>query len=74
MKAVYKPVSFENVTLSMKDSGADILAEAFVYSKTIAKAVVSKLGLSGDEAKAKTGEIQRTLRRVRLALENGETA
>lgn len=60
----------ENVSLHMKDSGAEVLQEAFKYSKTIGKAVATKLGLTGDDADAKAAQIQRTLRRVRVALEN----
>ena len=68
MKA--KTTIVENVSIAMKDSGANVLQEAFHYSKTIGKVVAEKLGLSGEEAAAKASEIQRTLRRVRLALEN----
>jgi len=60
----------EHVSVNMKDSGAAVLEETFKYSKTIGKAVAAKLGLEGDEADAKAAQIQRTLRRVRLALEN----
>lgn len=72
MKAVFKHRDDVSVNLTMKDSGANVLAEAFAYSRTIGNAVASKLGLTGEEAKAKAGEIQRTLRRVRLAIENAE--
>lgn len=68
MKATTKIT--ENISVSMKDSGAAVLEEAFKYSKTIGQAVANKLGLSGDEAAVKAAQIQRTLRRVRLALEN----
>jgi hypothetical protein len=68
MKADTKVV--EHISINMKDSGAAVLEETFKYSKTIGKAVASKLGLSGPEADAKAAQIQRTLRRVRLALEN----
>lgn len=60
----------EHVSVNMKDSGAAVLEETFKYSKTIGKTVAAKLGLEGDEADAKAAQIQRTLRRVRLALEN----
>lgn len=60
----------EHVSVNMKDSGAAVLEETFKYSKTIGKTIAAKLGLEGDEADAKAAQIQRTLRRVRLALEN----
>lgn len=58
--------------LQLKESGAEVLQEAFKYSKTIGKTVAAKLGLSGADADAKAAQIQRTLRRVRVALENAE--
>ena len=70
MKASAKQTT--RVTLSCKKSGADVMTEAFKYSKTIGQVVASKLGLSGDEASAKAKQMQRTLRRVRVALENAE--
>lgn len=68
MKANTKVV--EHVSINMKESGAEVLQEAFKYSKTIGKTVAAKLGLAGDEADQKAAQIQRTLRRVRVALEN----
>lgn len=58
--------------LQLKDSGAEVLQEALKYSKTIGKAVAGKLGLTGEEATNKAAQVQRTLRRVRVALENAE--
>lgn len=60
----------EHVSIGMKDSGAAVLETAFKYSKSIGKLVAEKEGLSGDEATARADEIKRTLRRVRIALEN----
>ena len=60
----------EHVSLDMKDSGASVLQGAFKFSKSIGKLVAEKEGLSGDEADARANEIKRTLRRVRIALEN----
>lgn len=57
------------LSIEMKDSGAAVLKQAFVYSKTIGNTVASKLGLSGSAHTAKAAEIKRTLRRVRKALE-----
>ena len=57
------------VSLSLKASGADVLKTAFKFSKTIGKTVAAKEGLSGQAATDRAGEIQRALRRVRVALE-----
>jgi hypothetical protein len=56
------------VDLSLKASGAKVLTSAFKFSKTIGSAVAAKEGLTGEAASDRAGEIQRTLRRVRLAL------
>lgn len=69
MKATIKE-SAPTVNLRMKESGADVLQSAFRYSKTIGRTVAQKEGLSGDDAAKRAGEIQRTLRRVRVALES----
>jgi len=58
------------VSVRMQESGAEVLEEALKYSKTIGKVVAGKLGLTGDEASKKAAQIQRTLRRVRVAIEN----
>lgn len=55
--------------LTVKESGAKVLREISKFSKTIGKTVAAKEGLSGDEASNRAAEIKRTLRRVRLALE-----
>lgn len=68
MKATSKYT--ENVSLALKASGADVLESAFKFSKTIGEAVASKEGLTGSEHSERAAQIQRTLRRVRLALEN----
>jgi hypothetical protein len=60
----------ESVTLSMKGSGAEVLQDLFVFSKTIGKTVASKKGLTGDAATTYAAKAQRCLRRVRKALEN----
>ena len=60
----------ESVTLSLKGSGAEVLQDLFVFSKTIGKAVASAKQLTGDEANEYVGKAQRCLRRVRRALEN----
>ena len=60
----------ENVSLSFKGSGADVLQDLFHFSKTIGKTVAAKRGLTGDEADVYAARAQRTLRRVRHALEN----
>ena len=70
MQATVKVTEKYNVT--MQDSGANVLKSAFRFSKTIGKAVAAKEGLSGDEAAVRAGEIQRALRRVRVALETPE--
>ena len=67
MKAQGK--EYVEYSLHMKSSGAQVLREIAKFSKTIGKTVAAKEGLDGDEAKARTGQIKRTLRRVRLALE-----
>jgi len=60
----------ESVSLSFKGSGADVLQDAFVFSKTIGKAVAAKKGLTGTAATEYSERVKRTLRRVRKALEN----
>jgi hypothetical protein len=60
----------ENVTLSMKGSGADVLQDLFVFSNTIGNAVAAKKSLTGDAASEYAARAKRTLRRVRKALEN----
>jgi len=70
MKAIIKQST--RVSLGMKESGATVLREVAKFSKTIGKTVAAKLSLRGEAASAKAGEIQRTLRRVRLALENAQ--
>jgi hypothetical protein len=70
MKANINEIVDVTVGLNMKESGAEVLTDAFVYSKTIGKAVAAKKGLTGSEAEEYAGEVQRTLRRVRLALED----
>lgn len=67
MKATIKEVT--HVKLGMKASGAEVLRDAFVFSKTIGKAVAAKKGLTGDEYSEYAGQLQRTLRRARIALE-----
>jgi hypothetical protein len=59
-----------HVSLGMKESGAEVLRDAFVYSKTIGKAVAAKKGLEGDEASEYASKVQRTLRRARIALDS----
>jgi len=71
MKAVYTPSGSRKVSLSMKDSGAAVLASTFKFSKTIGHAVAAKKGLRGQAATDAANEIKRTLRRVRIALEQG---
>ena len=56
------------IELNLKASGAEVLRTAFKFSKTIGKTVASKEGLSGEAAEERAGEIQRALRRVRVAL------
>jgi hypothetical protein len=58
------------VNLGLKASGANVLKTAFKFSKTIGKAVAAKEGLTGQAAADRAGEIQRTLRRARIALES----
>jgi hypothetical protein len=60
----------ESVTLSMKGSGADVLQDLFVFSKTIGKTVASRKNLTGAAATEYAARAQRSLRRVRKALEN----
>jgi len=60
----------ESVSLSMKGTGADVLQDLFVFSKTIGKTVAAKKNLTGDDATAYAAKAQRCLRRVRKALEN----
>lgn len=60
----------EKVTLNLKGSGAEVLEDLFHFSKTIGKTVAAAKRLSGDEASAYAARAQRTLRRVRRALEN----
>lgn len=60
----------EKVTLSFKGSGADVLQDLFVFSKTIGKAVASAKKLEGDAAIEYAERAKRTLRRARRALEN----
>lgn len=62
----------DKFSLHLKESGAEVLQEVTRFSKTIGKTVAGKLGLSGNEADAKAAQVQRTLRRVRIALENAE--
>ncbi len=57
------------VTLDLKASGANVLRSAFKFNKTIGQSVAAKEGLTGEDAANRAGEIQRTLRRVRVALE-----
>lgn len=71
MKAIYTPSGSRKVALNMKDSGAKVLVKTFKFSKTIGNAVASKLGLRGQAHTDAAKEIQRTLRRVRIALEAG---
>ena len=68
MKASVKQST--KISLGMKESGATVLQEVTRFSKTIGKTVAGKLGLSGNAADEKAAQVQRTLRRVRLALEN----
>jgi negative regulator of replication initiation len=70
MKAVAK--TFTRINLSLKESGSDVLQDALKFSKTIGKAVAAKKGLTGEAADDYAGQVQRTLRRVRVALENTE--
>jgi len=60
----------EQVTLSFKSSGAEVLQDLFHFNKTIGLAVAAKKGLSGGEATAYAERAKRTLRRARKALEN----
>ena len=60
----------DKFSLEFKESGAAVLQEVCRYSKTIGATVAGKLGLSGENADHKAKQIQRTLRRVRIALEN----
>ena len=70
MKATAKRAEVvTGLSLNLKSSGAKVLQSAFKFSKTIGKAVAAKEGLSGEAATDRAGEIQRTLRRVRVALE-----
>jgi hypothetical protein len=60
----------KTVTLKLKESGAKVLQDAFVFSKTIGRAVAEKKRLTGEDAANYAGALQRCLRRVRKALEN----
>lgn len=68
MKA--KTTKRQTITLSMKQSGAKVLQDAFVFSKTISKAVAVAKHLDSEDAIAYATSLQRCLRRVRKALEN----
>ena len=68
MKAVAKTST--RISLTLKESGADVFKDAFKFSKTIGKAVAAKKGLTGTAAADYAGQVQRALRRARLALEN----
>lgn len=57
------------VNLSLKASGANLFKDAFQFSKTIGKTVATKKGLRGAEAEEYAGQVQRALRRARIALE-----
>lgn len=59
-----------SVNLQMQESGAEVLRDVFRWSKTIGRTIAEKEGKSGDEAAKRGAEIQRTLRRVRVALES----
>ena len=68
MKAVKATSTRYNLTF--KQSGADLFKDAFKFSKTIGKAVAAKKGLTASRAADYAGQVQRALRRVRIALEN----
>ena len=63
------PETHVTYSLQVKESGAKVLREISKFSKTIGQTVASREGLSGDAADSRAAEIKRTLRRVRLALE-----
>ncbi len=60
----------KKITLTMKESGAKVLQDAFHFSKTIARTVATKKRLTGEEAADYASALQRCLRRVRKAIEN----